>query len=841
MSNRSPNSHSKATVKVVAIYALFGLAWIYGSDTLLGWLVTDSAVMVKIAVMKGSLFIILTAALLYVLIHRLAGQLAVAEKAKIEGLRNYQAIFRTSPDSININRLADGVFIDVNEGFTSLLGYQREEVLGLSSTAVGIWVDPEDRARLAGEIEAKGELKNLEARLRRKDGSLLTALVSSRLIELDGGFCTLNIARDISERKRIEDALLYERNRAQGYLDTVETILVALDAQGRITTINRKACQILGYQEEELIGRSWFATCLPQPEGEEVIFPYFLEIIAGKLEGTEYLENPVVTRGGELRDVAWHNATLRDEEGHIFGTLSAGEDITDRKRAAMALKESNDRILSLVNTVPGQVAFVNAQTLRYEFVNLAFEKAFGIPREKIVGCSIRDIIGEENFRFAEKFIEEVRAGRAVSYENTFHLSSGKRWLKVNYTPIVDLSGHAVSIVVHSVDITDLKEHELERLKMEKLESLGILAGGIAHDFNNILTAIMGNISLAKTFVDDTHKAFSPLAGAEKASVRATELARQLLTFARGGEPVKKVVSVAHIVHESVSLVLHGSNVGTVVDVPDSVHAIEADEGQVSQVLHNIIINATQAMPGGGTLTVTAANETLAADNSLSLAPGPYVCLKVIDEGCGISSGEMGKIFDPYFTTKASGSGLGLASANSIVTKHLGHISVTSVVGKGTTFTIHLPSIGETYSEYQTETASRFAGFLPGGSVLVMDDEEMIRELAIGMLEELGYRVATCASGKEAIELYLAAQKSEVPYVAVIMDLTIPGGMGGKEAAEALLALDPDACLIVSTGYSNDPIMSSYERYGFSAAITKPYTMGEMKKALATALRERGAP
>ena len=506
-------------------------------------------------------------------------------------------------------------------------------------------------------------------------------------------------------------------------------------------------------------------------------------------------------------------------------------EITDQKIAENALRESNDKILGIVNSVPGYVAFVNADTLVYEFVNQAFEKSFDMPRDKIIGSYVKDIIGEANLNFAMKYIETARSGKPVSYENTFNLTSGKRWLQVNYNPISDVDGRVVSLVVHSFDITHLKEHELEMLKVEKLESLGVLAGGIAHDFNNVLTGIMGNISLAKRFIDASHKSYNALEGAEKASVRATDLARQLLTFARGGEPVKKVVSVQNIVNESVSLVLHGSNVKSNVDIPDSVHAVEADEGQISQVLHNIIINATQAMPGGGILTVKACNETLEVDNSSSLPPGKYVCLSLTDEGWGISDEVMKKIFDPYFTTKASGSGLGLASVHSIISKHNGHIGVSSIVGKGTTFTIHLPSIGESYSEFIAEASTPDTSESKGGSVLVMDDEEIILDLISAMLQEIGYQVEICNNGKDAVECYKVAKESGTPFSAVIMDLTIPGGMGGKEAAEIILAFDPTACLIVSSGYSNDPIMSNYERYGFRGAIAKPYRLDDLIKIL----------
>ena len=399
-------------------------------------------------------------------------------------------------------------------------------------------------------------------------------------------------------------------------------------------------------------------------------------------------------------------------------------------------------------------------------------------------------------------------------------------------------GEPLRMIGTHTDITDRKAHENEQLKIAKLESLGILAGGIAHDFNNILAGIIGNISLAQVLLEATHTSQKPLIEAEKASVRATELAHQLLTFARGGEPVKKLISIQNIVEETISLALHGSNVKCNVNIPDSIHAIEADEGQMSQVFHNIIINATQAMPTGGTLTITAQNVRLNATNTLSIPAGNYIRLSFTDQGCGISDGDLKKIFDPYFTTKASGNGLGLASVHSIIGRHGGHITANSVAEKGTTFTIHLPTTGKTYAKHHADFTTRTAGHHAGGSILVMDDEKMIRDMATEMCEYLGYQVTTCLDGTEAVKHYKAAMESGAPFSVVIMDLTIPGGMGGKETAELLLVLDPKARLIVSSGYSNDPIMSDYSRYGFSGAVAKPYKIMEFGQLLSSLLSVR---
>jgi PAS domain S-box-containing protein len=394
----------------------------------------------------------------------------------------------------------------------------------------------------------------------------------------------------------------------------------------------------------------------------------------------------------------------------------------------------------------------------------------------------------------------------------------------------------ISLTRTLVIFTDITEHESQQeelIRKQKLESIGVLAGGIAHDFNNILTAILGNISFASMFIRPDHKSSAPLFQAEKAAKRAAELAHQLLTFSKGGQPITSSVAPQPLIEESVALVLHGSNAQSRIEVSEKLHNIEADAGQISQVFNNLIINAIQAMPGGGTITIRAANTTVEDSNPFELRPGEYVTFTFTDQGCGIPAINLANIFDPYFTTKSGGSGLGLASVQSIVRKHGGQITVRSTVGKGTTFELLLPASIEPAAVIPPQAAE--TGMNNGGShktsILVMDDEQMILDLAKAILEELSYNVTTCVNGEEAVALYKTALESGTPYSVVIMDLTIPGGMGGKETAEQILAIDPHACLIVSSGYSNDPIVSDYRRFGFASAVIKPYGVAEISGVL----------
>lgn len=525
---------------------------------------------------------------------------------------------------------------------------------------------------------------------------------------------------------------------------------------------------------------------------------------------------------------------VKDREAWIAVTRQDfAQDITDRKKAEEQTVDAMNYIQTILNASPVGIGTYKA-TGEYVSANEAAARIVGGSIEQLMQQNFRDI---ESWRRSGMLdIAERALTTGIEQRGDFHVVTtfGKE-VDINVLFVPFIFGSEQHLMHTIMDITEQKRHEKEQLKMEQLESLGLLAGGIAHDFNNILTGVMGNISFAQMFLDSSHKSYKPLVEAEKASRRANELAHQLLTFARGGEPIRKVISLQHVVNETVELVLRGSNVQGIVQIPDSIHGIDADEGQMCQVLHNIIINASQAMPGGGTLTVTAQNETLADNNTMYLPPGRYVRLTISDQGCGIPDVVMKRIFDPYFTTKLAGNGLGLGSAHSIINRHGGRIGTSSTVGEGTTFTIHLPSIGETYSEYQTDSVTQSVGDHPGGSVLVMDDEEMIRDMTTQMLEYLGYQATTCASGAEAVTLYKAAGDSGAPFSAVIMDLTIPGGMGGKDAAEQILAIDPQASLIVSSGYSNDPIMSDYRAYGFTGAVAKPYNIKELGQLISDLL------
>jgi len=345
---------------------------------------------------------------------------------------------------------------------------------------------------------------------------------------------------------------------------------------------------------------------------------------------------------------------------------------------------------------------------------------------------------------------------------------------------------------------------------------------------------MGNVSLVKMQIGIDHKSFESLTDAEKAAHRAKDLTHQLLTFAKGGAPIKKVVSIAEIAKEAVSFALSGSSVNCVYNVPANLWSTEVDKGQMNQVFNNLIINSIQAMPSGGTVNIGFENISINEGEVPSLQAGDYVKITFRDEGTGIPEEQLAKIFDPYFTTKATGSGLGLSSVFSILKRHEGHIAVQSNAGIGTTFTLYVPAMRNGIGPEIYETAGVKSG---RGKILIMDDEALIRDLAGRILTALGYEVDFVKDGEEAIDAYKKAEEKGTPFDLVIMDLTIPGGMGGIAAVRRLHEISPHAKVVVSSGYSTDPIMSEYGKYGFCGVITKPYNTNQVSETVRNVLND----
>jgi len=524
----------------------------------------------------------------------------------------------------------------------------------------------------------------------------------------------------------------------------------------------------------------------------------------------------------EINETRLQNASLRKNSEQLRKALDSLKE--EKERFAVTLRSISEAVIT--TDMNGRIVLINA----------AAEKLIGCPKEKATGKLLAGVIhitheegGVKNLGKLLDTALETRRVIELAAASTVVSNDGKvRVVSITVSPLHDRTGEVSGVVLVLRDLTEKKALEQELFKIQKLESLGLLAGGIAHDFNNILTAILANISLAKCLIPPDNTARTRLDMAEKASERAADLARQLLTFAKGGRPIKKSVDPAKLLIDSVKFALHGANVSCEFSQPESLWAIEADPGQINQVINNLVVNAVQAMPEGGHIHISTENIQLTDVEVLPLGSGRYVRISVKDSGVGIPEEIRQKIFDPYFTTKPYGNGLGLATTHSIIRNHGGHITVTSTPGAGTSFLIYLPA-----SDNQPVEAAVVEEFFSGGSgkILVMDDEEMIRNAAVEMAHHMGYQPNSCENGEKAVDLYRDAMETGEMYRAVIMDLTVPGGMGGKEALQQLLALDPEVKAIASSGYSDSQSMGEYRKHGFRGVLPKPYSIRELHRVL----------
>ncbi|RJX35963.1 MAG: PAS domain S-box protein [Desulfurivibrio sp.] len=622
-------------------------------------------------------------------------------------------------------------------------------------------------------------------------------------------------------------------------LNSTAEAIYGLDTQGRCTFCNSSFLQMMGYASEaELLGENMHRLIHhSHADGREYVLD---ECLAhrGFLEGMgSHIDNEVFWRsdGAAFAVEYWSYPIFQGDQ--IIGAVVTFIDITKRKQAEEKLAEEKEQLAVTLRSI-GDAVITTDTAGRVVLVNRVAEELTGWRQQEARGRPLQEvfhIVDERSRKPHESPVDRVmRSGAIVelaSHALLIARDGAERAVADSGAPIRDRQSRIIGVVLVFRDVTQSRKMQEEAFKARKLESIGVLAGGIAHDFNNILTAILGNISLAGNMAaDERQKAL--LASAEKASVRARGLTQQLLTFAKGGEPVTETSSIAEVIRESAGFVLHGSNVACSFVIPDKLRLVNIDKGQISQVIQNIVLNAKEAMPEGGSISIVCDNYQHTGQDHPVLAPGDYVQISIADTGAGIAPEILDRIFDPYFTTSKQGQGLGLAVTRSIIAKHGGHVAVESKVGEGSVFTIYLPVSGDS-DKLLPEVAAR--SLSATGRVLIMDDEEIVREVMHTMLQQLGFEVLAARDGQEMLAVYRQAVEEGRPVDVVILDLTIPGGMGGKEAVKRLLHKYPEARVVVASGYYNDPVMADCASYGFKAAVAKPFQFEELSQALRKAM------
>ncbi len=622
---------------------------------------------------------------------------------------------------------------------------------------------------------------------------------------------------------RLSDLLRRSESRYKTIVDSINYGIVSMDEKGVISRFNHAAEKIFGYREKEMIGRH--IRILLDKQSYSSFDSYIKKVAAATAAGEIELQGQCKDGSSVILSVVCSDTKIAGEQ-RFSGIL---RDITAKKARHERLLKYRDVFKHSENAL----AFITMHGV-YQMVNDKYLVFFNKSEAQVIGHTINEVVGEKWFNCCmHHFQQAVKQKKPVHTFQWFESAAGSYYLSVSYKPYYLPSGDIDGVFIAISDITAQKKAQDELAKASKLESVGVLAGGIAHDFNNLLAGIMGNIEMAMRCLTDTDIVKRYLQTSSRACQRAAGLTQQLLTFSKGGEPVKKNADIIEVIRESTEFSLHGSNINYHFEKPQGQCLVSIDSGQISQVIQNLIINARHAMPDGGDIFIRCERvrriaEMPAPDSAASKQV--YIKISVEDTGTGIDEKDLESIFDPYFTTRKSGSGLGLALSYSIMQKHQGYIFVHSTPGQGSCFTLYLPEV-RSQQAYRNEVAKVIEKSTTHKRIMLMDDDEMIREIGEAMLEDLGYEVVQAENGEQAMEKYKIAQQHNNPIDCIIMDLTIPGGMGGKEAIIEVLKINPQAKAIVSSGYSSDPIMANYTDYGFKNAISKPYNLDELSIAL----------
>ena len=639
--------------------------------------------------------------------------------------------------------------------------------------------------------------------------------------------CTFS---DITERKRAEEALRESEERHRELFETMAQGVVYQDAAGKITSANPAAERILGLSLNQMQGRTSVDPQWETLHEDGSAFPGETHPAMIALKIGKTVSNIImgVYHPGQDTHV-WININavplFRPGEVTPYQVHTTFEDITERIQAEETLRESEEKYRLLVENADAAIFLVDKKGTCL-FVNTkAAEWAGGKP-EDFIGKSLQDTLPKERADANLKELNEVMdSGIAMHSER--HEERLDRWFSYHLAPFYR-NGAIFGVLGIARDITEHKRMEAELQKSQKLESLGVLAGGIAHDFNNLLGGMFGFVDLA--LVDSSEsKVKKRLSMAMGAMERARGLTQQLLTFAKGGDPVKSIAPLVSFLQETATFALSGSDIACTFDIPSDLWACDYDNTQLGQAIDNIVINAQQAMPSGGSIRITAANVRIADGEHAVLQGGRYAKISIADTGIGIPENIISRVFDPFFTTKQKGSGLGLATSYSTVKRHGGIIDVESEQGKGTTFQVFLPAAKGTPAK--TDAKPQEKQSRGSGRILIMDDEEVVREMISETLSERGFDPVCVKDGQLALDEFRDAIQRGAPFRAIILDLTVPGGMGGKEAVSEIRKTDKDTPVFVASGYAEDPAVARPRDLGFTASIRKPFRIAELMRML----------
>jgi len=786
----------------------------------------------------------------------------LAEEALRESEEKYRSLATTADLMYMIDR--DFKYTLMNEKYLSRFGLPLDKILGRHYSEFHSEETAKAFVRTVESVFESGAPVQHEYRSERDGQYFLRTFSPVKSPDGKATTAVTVVSKNITDRKQIEEKLRESEQRLYSIIQGSPIPAFVIGKDRRVLSWNRALEELTGIKAIDVVGtkQHWRAfyreerPCMADLLVEQILesIPqwYADKYITSKLiedayEATDFF--PELGDSGKwLRFTA---AAIRDYRGELVAAIETLEDVTERTQAEEALKDSEQRLHSIIQGSPIP-AFVIGKDHKVIYWNKALEELSGVKAEEVIGTKrqwrafyreerpcMADLLVDDAMElipqwYFDKYIKSQFLEKAYEATDFFpEMGDSGKWLRFTASTVRDFKGNLVGAMETLEDVTDRRRAEDELIRVKKLESLGIFASGIAHDFNNLLSVMLRNIFAAKlSLAEEEELPQEGLEIAEKVGLQAKELAHRLITFAKGGEPIRKVGSISQLLRNTTDLSLAGSNVKCMFSLPDDIWPVEMDDVQIRQVIHNLVTNAREAMPKGGVITINAENMDVTANGNLPLKEGRYVRWSLKDRGVGIPKEDLQKIFDPYFTTKptgtARGMGLGLAICYAIINKHDGFITVESEPGVGSTFFVYLPAFPQDASVMKTETGSADAGVR---RILVMHNDETVLHATGIVLNFLGYNAECTNNGDEAVNLYKKAVEANKHFAAVIIGLGVSDGKGAEEAIKELLQIDPHVRAILSSGYTDDPVALEFEKFGFKEVVAIPYDMEKMKEVL----------